>query len=90
MDGKATESRITLQISAPVYWGFKVTVPKSDVYRGNEVELINYIKKQMKLEFKKLNLLELVEGIDSLDLHMHLSQDVSQDTVVYVCDCEHI
>jgi len=73
-----------LQISAKTYWGFRVDISKEDISFLTIDEIILHVKNQMKSFFKLHNLLELKEGVDNLNLHIH-NYDI-QDPVIYLCD----
>lgn len=73
-----------IQISANVYWGFRVDIPKELLFYMQIDEVISYVKHKMKSFFKLNNLLELAEGIDKLNLHIH---DYNiEDPEIYLCD----
>ncbi len=73
-----------LQISAKIYWGFNVEISK-DILKSMKIDnIILYIKTQMKTFFKTYNLLELAEGVDKLNLHIH-NYNIN-DPVIYLCD----
>ena len=73
-----------LQISAKIYWGFQVNISKDLLSSMRIDEIISYVKNQMKNFFKTHNLLELQEGIDNLNLHIHNFNN--EDQVIYLCD----
>ena len=73
-----------IQISAKIYWGFQVNISK-DLLRSMKVDdIIIHVKNKMKNFFKTHNLLELQEGVDNLNLHIH-NFDI-KDPVIYLCD----
>jgi hypothetical protein len=73
-----------LQISAKIYWGFQVDISKEDISFLTIDEIILHVKNQMKSFFKTHNLLELQEGVDNLNLHIHNFN--IKDPVIYLCD----
>jgi hypothetical protein len=73
-----------LQISAKIYWGFKIEVTKKFIVSNNIDDIILHMKTQMKKFFKLHNLVELLEGVDNLNLHIH-NYDV-EDPIIYLCD----
>ena len=73
-----------LQISAKIYWGFCVEISKDLLITMEINEIVIYLKKQMKIFFKLHNLLELEEGINKLNLHIH-NYNI-EDPVIYLCD----
>jgi len=72
-----------LQISSKIYWGFKIEVTRDFLIDTEINDIISYMKKQMKKFFKTHNLLELAEGIDELNLHVH-NFDI-EDPIIYLC-----
>lgn len=73
-----------IQISAKIYWGFQVNISK-DLLRTMKVDdIIIHVKNKMKSFFKTHNLLELQEGVDNLNLHIHNFN--IKDPVIYLCD----
>lgn len=75
---------ITIQVSAPKYWGFQYRVPTMYAINTSSDNLVQELKTHMKNFFSSHNLQELKEGVDKLDLHIH--HNIQQfDTVVYAC-----
>ena len=73
-----------IQISAKTYWGFQVNIQKDLLYSMQVDNIILHVKNQMKSFFKTHNLLELKEGVDNLNFHIH---DLNiEDPVIYLCD----
>ena len=73
-----------LQISAKIYWGFQVNISKDLLSSMLIDDIIIYVKNEMKNFFKTHNLLELQEGVDNLNLHIHNFN--IKDPVIYLCD----
>jgi hypothetical protein len=73
-----------LQISAKIYWGFQVNISKDLLSSMLIDDIIIYVKNEMKIFFKTHNLLELQEGVDNLNLHIHNFN--IKDPVIYLCD----
>jgi hypothetical protein len=73
-----------LQISAPIYWGFQHEIPNSRLEGMKDDELVTEVKNAMKTFFHIHNLLELKEGVDKLELHIHQKRIPGQ--VIYLCN----
>lgn len=73
-----------IQISAKIYWGFQVNISKDLLSSMKVDDIIIHVKNKMKIFFKTHNLLELQEGVDNLNLHIH-NFDI-KDPVIYLCD----
>jgi hypothetical protein len=75
---------ITIQVSAPKYWGYKYKVPRVYALNVSKEVLIQELKIHMKNFFNANNLQELKEGIDTLNLHF--DQDILPNhNVIYAC-----
>jgi hypothetical protein len=83
---------ITIQVSAPKYWGFRYKVPLEYALSVTKETLVLELKLYMKNFFNTHNLQELKDGVDELNLHFH--QDIlPYQTIIYVCvshNTEHI
>jgi len=79
-------NNITIQISAKTYWGFKHFIDKNKINFMTHDEIIEETKDKMKKFFKDNNLLELKEGIDKLNLHIHDNINDSNNNIIYLCD----
>jgi len=77
---------ITLQISAKIYWGFNIKIERNLLNEMTHKQVIDYMKIQMKDFFQYHNLLELKEGIDELNLHIHGNFDFNNVNILYLCD----
>jgi len=75
---------VTIQISSKIYWGFNIKIKRKLLKKMTCEEIINYTKIQMKDFFNIHNLLELKEGVDVLNLHIH--EDLNDLNVIYLCD----
>ena len=76
---------LTIQVSAPIYWGFRYKVPIDYALSVVQTVLEKEIKDDMKRFFSLHNLEELKDGVDKLNLHFH--QTISKDDdIVYICD----
>lgn len=78
---------ITIQVSAPTYWGYKYQVPRQYALNVDHQNLIQELKTHMKNFFKLHNLMSLSEGVDNLHLHIHQKIE-PHHSVVYAC-CHH-
>ena len=76
---------ITIQVSAPTYWGFQYKVPLDYAISVTPESLAKETQTHMKNFFETHNLQELRDGVDLLNLHFHQAITPS-DTVVYLCD----
>ena len=85
------KDHITIQISAKTYWGFKNYIDKKLIDYMTYEDIVNETKQKMKQFFEENNLLELKEGIDKLNLHIHnLQGELSGNDIIYLCDhCDH-
>lgn len=75
---------ITIQVSAPIYWGFQYKIPLMYAMNTSSSDLTQELKTHMKNFFNSHNLQELKEGVDKLDFHIHhtIQED---DTIIYAC-----
>jgi len=81
-------SFITLQISAPTYWGFQYKVPLNYALSVTHETLVKEMYVYMKNFFNINNLQELKEGVDKLHLCIH--DNISPtSTIVYLCNHGH-
>lgn len=85
------KDHITIQISVKTYWGFKNYIDKKLIDYMTYEDIVNETKQKMKQFFEENNLLELKEGIDKLNLHIHnLQGELSDNDIIYLCDhCDH-
>lgn len=79
---------ITLQVSAPIYWGFQYKVPLVYAISVSMETLIKELQAHMKHFFSTHNLLELRDGVDKLHLHTHQTIISHTDNVIYLCNHE--
>ena len=78
---------VTIQISSKIYWGFKHYIDKKRINFMIYEDIIIETKQKMKQFFEENNLLELKEGIDKLNLHIHdLVGQLSDNNIIYLCD----
>jgi hypothetical protein len=84
-----TDKQITIQVSARIYWGYKCQVPAYKVRKENEDMLIKYLKLNMSNFFKINDLTDLAEGVDKLELHLHLPENEDVPDIIYACDHTH-
>ena len=75
---------ITIQISAPIYWGFQYKLPLEYVLSVTHDTLIKETLNYMKNFFNSHNLQELKEGLDNLDFCIHQTIQPT-DTIIYIC-----
>lgn len=75
---------VTLQISAPTYWGYNIKVLQQTLLNSSLEDIIHLLKSDMKIFFEEHNLMELKDGVDNLNLHIH--QDIEpHHEIIYVC-----
>ena len=76
---------VTIQVSAPVFWGFRYRVPLDYALSVTTECLAAEVKIYMKNFFELHNLQELKDRVDRLNLCIH--QEIkSSDNIVYICD----
>jgi len=73
-----------IQISAKTYWGFNIKIPNNKLSLMTDIDIVEEIKKEMITFFKNNNLEELKEGVNNLNLHIH--DQISTGSTIYVCD----
>ena len=78
---------VIVQVSARYYWGFRCFISLDDIKKMSNDDIVNYVKNEMKIFFKSYNLIDLFEGIDDLELHIHDKIDYISDQILYVCSC---
>lgn len=76
---------ITIQVSAPLYWGFKYKIPRQYVLNTKHEDLINELKQYMTNFFTTHNLVELAEGVSKLNLCIHQNLLKLDFDVIYAC-----
>lgn len=76
---------VIIQISAPIYGGFRYSIPKYFIETMTQDEIIKEVKIFMKNFFEIHNLFILKEGVDKLELHFHEEIDKNKD-VIYLCN----
>jgi hypothetical protein len=83
------------QISDDLFWGYRVAI---DVTRIESLrDAIRLVKDDLIIYLKHRNLLQLVEKVSLLNLHMHepmcafteLSWNTSPEHVLYLCSHDH-
>ena len=79
---------ITIQVSAPIYWGFQYKIPLEYALSVTHDTLIKETLNYMKNFFNNHNLRELKEGLDNLDFCIHQTIQ-STDTIIYLCSHNH-
>ncbi len=78
----------TFILSADLFWGFNCILNLHD-FNSND-EIIEYMKKELKSFLYTKNLLNLVEKVDSMNLHMHDSfENLKTSDIWYICDHPH-
>ena len=82
---------ITIQVSARIYNGYQYSCPREWIHTEYAETLIGMIKVSMKNFFRKNNLFELAEGVDKLNLHLHLEGITRENVpvVIFACDSKH-
>ena len=75
---------ISIKISDPIYWGFTYTIPLEYALSVEKNVIVEEMKKYMKNFFGSHNLINLQQGVDKLNLHLH--QDITDiNTEIYIC-----
>lgn len=77
---------ITIQVSAPYYWGFRCLLDINEIKQMSDEEITNYVKKEMEIFFKSNNLLDLYDGVKQLKLHIH-DKNIYENNILYICSC---
>ena len=92
-----SRSDITFQISAKIYWGYKINIPREELEIiptkfEREQYVINILKTSMESFFYFHNLQELAEGVKKLHLCIHDISDMlnyefekNKEPIIYVC-----
>jgi hypothetical protein len=78
------EEYTIVQVSAKIYWGFNIKISNNKLPLMSEIEIVEEIKDSMRKFFKKYNLEELKEGVNELNLHIHVP--IVLGKTIYVCD----
>jgi len=79
-----TEDIIIVQISSPIFSGFRIKFDRNLFLSLTEIEIVFYCKESMKDFFSSNNLYELAEKCDELKLHFH--EDIrNPEKIVYLC-----
>ena len=77
-------SKVIVQISAPIFSGFRIKFDRNLFLSLTENEIILYCKEKMKEFFVSHNLYILSEKCDELELHFH--EDITEPVrIVYLC-----
>ena len=77
-----------VQVSAPLFWGYKKYIPNERLITMNEFEISYEVKEDMKLFFKSNNLLDLYDKIKYLELHIHEDYHKNigdEGDIIYLC-----
>lgn len=82
-------NHIMLQISAKTYWGYRYYYSIEEFNDTLDEDIIFNITFSMKIFFEENNLLELKEGVDKLNLHIHRPSEIKGGDIIYICDHEH-
>lgn len=77
----------TIQVSSNIYWGFQMKIEKDKLLLTPKKDIVLELKKYMKTFFAEHNLMELCEGINNLNLHIHQSL---LDPIIFACDHDYI
>lgn len=85
MDNNNDTKFITLQVSAPIFWGFQYKVPLDYALSVTVDSLAAEVKTYMKNFFELHNLQELKDMVNKLNFCIH-QQINSADNIVYICD----
>ena len=92
-----SRSDITFQISAKIYWGYKINITREELEViptkfEREQYVINMLKTSMESFFYFHNLQELAEGVKKLHLCIHDISDIlnyefeeNKEPIIYVC-----
>ena len=75
---------ITIKISDPIYWGFTYKIPLEYALSVEKQVIVEEMKKYMKNFFASHNLINLQEGVDKLNLHLH-QEITNTNTEIYIC-----
>ena len=79
-----TEDIIIVQISSPIFTGFRIKFDRNLFLSLTEIEIVFYCKESMKDFFSSNNLYKLAEKCDKLKLHFH--EDIKNpEKIVYLC-----
>lgn len=77
------------QVSDEIFWGYKITLDID--FFNNEKDLIKIVKEDMKLFFKKFNLIMLSEKLDYIEFHIPNLNNIKQSNnqIIYICSHKH-
>ena len=76
---------LTVQVSAPHYWGFKYEIKYAYAEQMGKEGIIAALKVHMREFFEYHNLLDLRDNVAFLKLHIH--DMLRPNDVVYACAC---
>lgn len=86
MNNEEKLQTIRVQVSAPVYWGYSMDFEVEHLNQLTPEQVIQEVKRCMASFFRQNNLLELAEGVQRLELHVHQSiRGLAPGSTIYVC-----
>jgi hypothetical protein len=85
-------TKVTVQISAPLFGGFGVVFKKADYDAQSDSEIIFRVQQELLSYLTNGNFFELIEKAKKLNLHLHrsFSQTKENNVIVFACDHQHI
>jgi hypothetical protein len=85
-------SKVTVQVSAPLFGGFSVNFNKSTYDASSDSEILFRVQQGLLSYLTNGNFFELIEKAKKLKLHLDRSFSDRKETnvIVFACDHQHI
>lgn len=85
-------TKVTVQISAPLFGGFGVVFDKADYDASSDSEIIFRVQQGLVSYLKNGNFFELIDKAKKLNFHLDrsFSQTKEDNVLVFACDHQHI
>ena len=78
--------KIKIQLSAPLFWGYNLFLPKEVLNEMSRENIVNYITSNLYSLLQSNNLEILLEKSKEMNWHIH-DDIIKSDGVIYVCSC---
>lgn len=92
MTNNYNENYLNVQVSDDIFWGFRMKIPKSDLYQiepeKQKEYVCNYVKNELHNTLENLHLLNLTIKLKESRFHIHSRLnllEVCDNEVVFVC-----
>tara|TARA_Y100000389_G_C17459578_1_gene520687 strand:- start:2748 stop:3002 length:255 start_codon:yes stop_codon:yes gene_type:complete len=76
--------QIKIQLSAPLFSGYSIFLPKEVINQMNKENIIDYVTSNLNSLLKSNNLEILLEKSENMNWHIH-DELIKSDGVIYVC-----